>query len=458
MLGAPCANPHRQLHDGVGSNDDVAAKSTVLSKIAAITSKWHCCGRVSLLNIPIQAGGIALNIVALAGLLAQLSESYPHFASILLPLSTGLRCESSVLQLVVLARALACKPGGWLGGVRVCHLGRELSSRRQVAGYGAFLVAVQLASAQWAVLGPIEYQVARIVGHAAAAANYVLTAHFLRLSYMRRAAPEPFWFPATVSLATICIMGPSVGTPTVLMDVGLVLGCLVALATYPPCLWNVVRYPQTVAPNPSIFVLMAPIPFVTTAMFHMRVSTHAPLLGNNGRAVCFILNTLNVIIAFGCAFQRRRALCSMLWPMSPAWAALTFPMVSNCAVSVFYASECACAHTCSTHAPRHTCSPPRTRPSPMLQHCPPVNFLHRAILRHPSPAFLEPEEPNARMACCMRTQMPSRGGRRGQRRVRYTGAACSSPSRYCSSRSPMCSGCCGCPTGSAFTRRHGPAR
>jgi len=78
---------------------------------------------------------------------------------------------------------------------------------------------------------------------------------------------------------------------------------------------------------------------VTLAMISCRSRPHEPLLGPTGMAIFFVLNVVNVLVAFACAFQRRRALRQATWPMSPAWASLTFPLASNCTVAVRYASE-----------------------------------------------------------------------------------------------------------------------
>ena len=86
----------------------------------------------------------------------------------------------------------------------------ELSSRRQTAGYGALLVAIQLTGGQFAAVARF-HAAARTVVHVAAALNALLTLHFLRLCWRRGSAPEPFWFPATVSVATLAVVGPKVG-------------------------------------------------------------------------------------------------------------------------------------------------------------------------------------------------------------------------------------------------------
>ena len=55
------------------------------------------------------------------------------------------------------------------------------------------------------------------------------------------------------------------------------------------------RYPRRVAPDPSVFVLMAPIPFVTNAMFACRAAPTQPLLGYVGKNIFFLLNTVSAV-------------------------------------------------------------------------------------------------------------------------------------------------------------------
>lgn len=132
---------------------------------------------------------------------------------------------------------------------------------------------------------------------------------------------------------------PACAAPFWLSRASLVSCCVLGALLWPPCVLRVLRYPDQVAPDPSVFVLMAPVPFVTMAMFACRPSPHEPLLGTGGKNFFFILNTANVLVAFLCAFQRRVALRRAACPFSPSWASLTFPLVSSCTVAVFYADE-----------------------------------------------------------------------------------------------------------------------
>lgn len=293
-------------------------------------------------RLPVHAGGIALNIVAMAGLAQQLARVYPDVA-MLEPVRRFLVYESVVLMVVCLLRALCSfervdDTVQWRAS-----LWAELRSMRVVASHCALLVAIQLGG--WQIFQLTEEYNSVISGAAAAviyiaaACNWLLSIYFLVLAYCRRASVEPFWFPPTVSLCTLAIVGDTLSAPFWLTRVCLVSGFFMFAVLWPVGVVRALRHPQRVAPDPSVFILMAPVPFVTLAMFACRPRPDEPLLGAEGRIFFFFLNNANALIAFFCAFQRRHVLRRSLCPLSPAWASITFPLVSNCTAAVFYAAE-----------------------------------------------------------------------------------------------------------------------
>ena len=107
------------------------------------------CASFSLLDLPIQSAGIALNIVAIVGLLDHLLPWYPSASRLITSVQHVLVAESSVLQGLCIARgAILIKSRSRL--LRLPAFWPELSSRRQTAGYGALLVAIQLTGGQFA--------------------------------------------------------------------------------------------------------------------------------------------------------------------------------------------------------------------------------------------------------------------------------------------------------------------
>jgi hypothetical protein len=286
----------------------------------------------SLSRLPVQASAIALNVAAISGMLDLLVKAKGSRQRFLLPLSNMLCVEATLLVGLYLLRALCSR-----------DLMRELSSRTVVSSHSVCLTTVQvLLSSPGSARqmgGALASGLAAMVANASGAINLCLTGRFLYLCWLRKGLVEPSWFPATVSVAAISHVGPAVGTPPWVRLGALIAGCIATAVLWPPCVYRALRYPRHVACNPSIFVLMAPIPFLTMAMFRSRAEEHTPLLGPVGMDAFFLLNCVNVVLCLCCALQRWRVLCGMLRPMDPRWSALTFPLVSTGSVALYYANE-----------------------------------------------------------------------------------------------------------------------
>ena len=288
----------------------------------SLTRRHTCVCRLS--RLPVQSSGIALNIVAIAGLLDLLMIADPSRVW-LKPFSAILYIESALLIALYILRALCSS-----------SFVAELSSRTVISSHCVMCVAIDiLCSQNVARLGAI----AVLAVHCSCALNLLLSGRFLYLCARRRALVEPVWFPATISVSAISLVGPAVGSPAWARVLALIAGCVATACLWPPCVYRALRYPRHVACNPSIFILMAPVPFLTMAMFRSRAEEHTPLLGPVGMDIFFILNCANVILCIICVFQRRRALYATLCPMDPRWAALTFPLVSTASVSLYYAND-----------------------------------------------------------------------------------------------------------------------
>ena len=108
--------------------------------VDAARRRW-CRGSCRPHHLPVQAGGIALNIIAIAGLLQSLEERHASWRWLLRPASSFLVMESCTLQLVCLCRMLLlCER---VGGRWRSTFVRELCSRRVTAAHCALLVGVQ---------------------------------------------------------------------------------------------------------------------------------------------------------------------------------------------------------------------------------------------------------------------------------------------------------------------------
>eukprot|EP00966_Prymnesium_polylepis_P017949 414219-Prymnesium_polylepis.1 len=291
----------------------------------------ECASRCRPSTIPIQISGIALNVIGLAGLLVQINKAHPELSGLAHALRWPLVAESLTLQAMFVLRVFVC----WRAHNSCSFFAlRELRSTRVTSTYGAFLIAVQLGGMHLhAALQDGTAVVA--LTHTASVLQYVVGGYFLACCIRRRKWPEPYWFPPTVSFATPAIVGPAIGTGAAVQYLTLACGGVVALICWPPCVWRAIM-PRAdgarISDNPAIFVMMAPVPFVTMAFYSVLAGqgiTHhddAPVSLRLCVAVLVVLNMLNLILTAWAAFQRRRALRAALWPLSPAWASLTFPL------------------------------------------------------------------------------------------------------------------------------------
>jgi hypothetical protein len=306
--------------------------------------RWRCGRSRHWLLTPIQLSGISLNIVGLAGLVLQMERLYPALSGFARALRWPLVGQSVVLQLLFVLRVcVSWRQAG--GGDRVCFVLRELHSVRATSAYGAFLIAVQLGGMHLYVASGSTSIAAQLLVHTGSALQFAVGGYFFYLVYRRGLWPDAFWFPPTVSFATPAIVGATIDAPLALQYATLASGVVVAVACWPPCAWRVLtpRAGGRLSDGPAVFVMMAPVPFVTMAAFAVLqgedVQTYADAAG--WLRVCmpylFVLNVANVLLTALAALQRRAALRAALRPFSPAWASLTFPLVSNTTVATLVA-------------------------------------------------------------------------------------------------------------------------
>uniref|UniRef100_A0A7S3APE2 Uncharacterized protein n=1 Tax=Haptolina ericina TaxID=156174 RepID=A0A7S3APE2_9EUKA len=78
--------------------------------------------------------------------------------------------------------------------------------------------------------------------------------------------------------------------------------------------------------DPSIFMVMAPVAFVTIGCFTTDV---VALLPRAPLTVLWAINVVSVSVTACAAAQRWRPLLASLRPMQPGWVAVTFPLASN---------------------------------------------------------------------------------------------------------------------------------
>lgn len=226
--------------------------------------------RLSLIPAPLSA--IALNIIGSANLLLQIAQARPHLKHIPQLLHYPLVLLSILLQLLFLLRVVVY----WRGerGSIIWFAQRELASTRVTSSYGAFFMAAQMAAAH---LEHMHHHVATLV-HVASWMQYIVCGYFLACCISRRKLPEPFWFPATASIATPALVGSEVGTHTILQVcwawglslwlaslaigmtafpcshqvIALVLGITVTTICWPICVWRIFTHkPERTRKSPT---------------------------------------------------------------------------------------------------------------------------------------------------------------------------------------------------------------
>ena len=151
--------------------------------------------------MPPQIGGIALNMVALASLMELLADIDVARRWLLQPLRSVVLVIATVLTAMCAVRFLAFDFDD--NGNCVSLLWRELHSLRTTAAHGAALVAMQTTGAKWF---PIVGAPAMVLVYVAGSLNLLLFLHFGALALRRGAEPEPFWYPATVSIGTLALV------------------------------------------------------------------------------------------------------------------------------------------------------------------------------------------------------------------------------------------------------------
>lgn len=252
-----------------------------------------------------------------SSLLPLVADSFPA-ARILLAIRHELLITSSTLQIALLIRILA-NPFAFL---------RELRSVRTISAHTALFIALQLRAGLLPATypsSPAVKQAAIAVVHGAALINAALTLRFSAICAARRAAPEPYWFPAVVSLASLSLAGGEVGTSHWLLMASLAVGALTCAILVPctrattnlfelvvsmccephdgwtstrwdpsgpllltlciaialcdtGCAWRVLSAPECVAVNPTVVLLMAPAAFISLCCFKVIDDPGAPSL------------------------------------------------------------------------------------------------------------------------------------------------------------------------------------
>lgn len=213
---------------------------------------------------------------------------------------------------------------------RCDRLGRDLSSFDCVARLSiAPLVIGYLSGA----VASLRNSYGGMVLHTGMVIQVQLMIRFLYMAWHQGKQVEPFWFPPTVGIA----MGPAAAlsfehSPEMCnMWLAMFLaGVVLAVFLIPMCVRNLFGCCRVVsevtAPNPTVFVMIAPAAFLGTICFSLI--DYCPYLGIPRWCadVWVVVEVIMVILLAPCVYVRRGVLAQ-----SPIhfWAAVTFPTAST---------------------------------------------------------------------------------------------------------------------------------
>jgi tellurite resistance protein TehA-like permease len=208
---------------------------------------------------------------------------------------------------------------------------QEFKSPLALAAYGALSLTMGfLSEALVKTLSQEQGDVAWWIGavgiYVAGVFQFVNMLAFFRACFDTKSPPEPLWFPPTVGMAMTGWTGTTVNMPRVLVELSFWGGVAVTVVLLPIVIWRTLRFPSTVAPNPTVGILQAPASFVAIAWFAIGGSEwwwHNDVLV----IILFATSTAAFLLTVVAIIQRYSQLRTQ--GITHAWASFTFPSVST---------------------------------------------------------------------------------------------------------------------------------
>jgi hypothetical protein len=177
----------------------------------------------------------------------------------------------------------------------------------------------------------------------ASALQLIMLVWFLFLANRSRTPPVPYWFPATVGVATAAIAGSKVGMHSNLQLFFFALAAALCLVEWP---WITMRlaFSDRITPAPSIFVHAAPVSIVSIAYIEVFVAPAQRDVGYSAIATChffFASSTAAALTTLIFAYRRRSflrrfVLARKLAFVHQEWSAPTFPLVTTSTYAALY--------------------------------------------------------------------------------------------------------------------------
>ncbi len=305
----------------------------------ASSSHWHFFQalQLALSRVPAEAGGISLNLAGMASWLGAITELHPSLApavAVAAWVFIGFSC--SILAVVFLQ---AIFHNSYVRG--------ELNKHNKCGSFGALCMSCTLCCSHLRH-SPGGTHAAYVVVHIASALQLIMLVWFLILASRSHVPPVPYWFPATVGVATAAIAGSKVGMHSDLQLFFFGLAAALCLVEWP---WITMRlaFSDSIAPAPSIFVHAAPVSIVSIAYMEVFVTPTQGDVSDSAIAAChffFASSTAAALTTLIFAYRRRSFLRRFVLSRKLAfvhqeWAALTFPLVATSTYAILYASRIA---------------------------------------------------------------------------------------------------------------------
>ena len=301
------------------------------------SSHWHFfqAFQLALSRVPSEVGGISLNLAGMASWAGAIAELHPALAPAL-AVSTwvfiGFAC--SILAVAGLQVIF-----------NMSHVRSELSKHNKCGSLGALCMSCTLCCS-YIRHSPGGMHTAYVVVHIASALQLIMLVWFFFLANRSRAPPVPYWFPATVGIASAAIAGSKVAMHSDLQLAFFWLAAALCLVEWP---WITLRlaFSDRITPAPSIFVHATPVSVVSLACMEVFVTPTRGVVSDSAVAAChffFACTTTAALTTLIFSYRRRAFLRRFVLPRSLAflhqeWAGLTFPLVATSTYTIFYASR-----------------------------------------------------------------------------------------------------------------------
>jgi tellurite resistance protein TehA-like permease len=227
------------------------------------------------------------------------------------------------------------------------HVRGELNKHNKCGSFGALCMSCTLCCSHLRHY-PGGTHAAYVVVHIASALQLIMLVWFLILASRSQVPPVPYWFPATVGVATAAIAGSKVGMHSDLQLFFFGLAAALCLVEWP---WITMRlaFSDSTSPAPSIFVHAAPVSIVSIAYMEVFVTPTQGDVSDSAIVAChffFASSTAAALTTLIFAYRRRSflrlfVLSRKLAFVHQEWAALTFPLVATSTYAILYASRIA---------------------------------------------------------------------------------------------------------------------